>query len=334
MEPINERSIERLCIYRRLLRKLIKDKVESFYSHELSKLAHISSVQIRRDLMHIGYSGSNRKGYETKKIYKNINQIIDSKKVMNICIVGIGNLGKALVNFYAEQNDKINISALFDIDKNMVGYKYNGIHCFHVDKMAEIIQEYDIKIGIISSSSQSAVYTSDIMKNNGVKSIINFTTTPLNLPDNMFLEEVDITTSIEKSAYFTKNLIEEEENSDIEKKILVVDDDIDIRKAYKALLDKEGYIVETASSSTEGLEIVKKDRPDLVILDIMMENSDSGFIFLHELKEQNLDVPVILSSSIAKATGNLLDVSQLNIKMILQKPVDLDELTKLVKKYS
>ncbi|MDA3837500.1 MAG: redox-sensing transcriptional repressor Rex [Candidatus Delongbacteria bacterium] len=334
MDTINEKSIERLCIYRRLLRKLIKEKVESFYSHELSKLAHISSVQIRRDLMHIGYSGSNRKGYETKKIYKNICSIIDSKKGMNVCIVGIGNLGKALVNFFVGTNDKLNITALFDVEKNIVDNKYNAIHCFHVDRLAEIIEEQNIKIGIISSSNESAIATAEIMKRGGVRSIINFTTTPLNLPDNVFLEEVDITTSIEKSAYFAKNMIEMEEKSGQEKRILVVDDDIDIVSIYKILLEKEGYKVFTASSSAEGLEKVKKDRPDLVILDIMMENSDSGFIFLNEMKEQNISVPVILSSSIAKATGNLLDVSQLNIKMIMQKPVDLDELLKFVKKYS
>ncbi|NOR44903.1 MAG: redox-sensing transcriptional repressor Rex [Candidatus Delongbacteria bacterium] len=333
MESINEKSIERLCIYRRLLKKLLNDKVESFYSHDLSKMANFSSVQIRRDLMHIGYSGSNRKGYETKKIYRSISNIIDSKDGMKICIVGIGNLGKALVNFFAEKNKKLTIAALFDIDKNIVDYKYNDIHCFHVDRLSDIIKDQDIKIGIISSSSESAKETAEIMRKAGIKSIINFTTTPLSLPDNMFLEEVDITTSIEKSSYFAKTLIEQDQKAGSEKKILIVDDDIDIINTYKILLEKSGYVVNTAMNSIEGLEKVKKDNPDLVILDIMMEKSDSGFIFLNELKEQNIDVPVILSSSIAKATSNLLDVSQLNIKMIMQKPVDLDELLNLVKKH-
>lgn len=333
MGMINEKIIERLCIYRRLLKKLIKENVYFFFSHDLAKMAHFSPVQIRRDLMNIGYSGSNRKGYEIKKIYDSISKILDSKQGMKICIVGIGNLGKSLVNFFSEESDKLIISALFDIDNSIVGRKYKGIHCFHIDKLAEIIKEQNIRIGIISSSSKNAFQTAETMKGAGIKSIINFTTTPLDLPDNMFLEEVDITTSIEKSSYFAKSLIELDEKDKNGSTILIVDDDIDIINSYKSLLEYSGYKVKTAMNSLDGIEIAKTKKPDLIILDIMMEQSDSGFIFLNEMKEQDIDIPVILSSSIAKATANLLDITQLKIKTILQKPVDLDELLGFVEKY-
>ena len=81
------------------------------------------------------------------------------------------------------------------------------------------------------------------------------------------------------------------------------------------------------------MKAVLKKQPDMIILDIMMENPDSGFIFLDELREKELSIPVILCSSIAKATANILDVDQLNIKTILQKPVDLEGLVSNVKKY-
>ena len=116
--------------------------------------------------------------------------------------------------------------------------------------------------------------------------------------------------------------------------ILVIDDDIDMVKAYTAILKKNDFKVCSSMNSSEGLGMIDKFNPDLIILDIMMENPDSGFLFLNELKERNINVPVILSSSIAKATSNILDVSQLNIKTILQKPVDFDELMVNIKKYT
>ncbi|HAQ62164.1 TPA: redox-sensing transcriptional repressor Rex [Candidatus Delongbacteria bacterium] len=334
MEAINGKTIERLSIYRRLLKKLSAGATEYFYSHDLAKMAHVTSVQVRRDLMYIGYSGSNRKGYETKGVLESIGEILDTKEGMKIAIVGIGNLGKALVNFLSDKSEKLKITALFDIDDKLCGKNYHGIPCYHVDMLQKIIEEQKISIGMISTSSKSSKEIADVMVCAGIKAVINYTATPLNLPENTFLEEIDITTSVEKASYFAKVLAEKKAACPKEKKILVIDDDIDMVKAYTAILKKNDFKVCSSMNSSEGLGMIDKFNPDLIILDIMMENPDSGFLFLNELKERNINVPVILSSSIAKATSNILDVSQLNIKTILQKPVDFDELMVNIKKYT
>ncbi len=334
MEAINGKTIERLSIYRRLLKKLSAGATEYFYSHDLAKMAHVTSVQVRRDLMYIGYSGSNRKGYETKGVLESIGEILDTKEGMKIAIVGIGNLGKALVNFLSDKSEKLKITALFDIDEKLCGKNYHGIPCYHVDMLKKIIEEQNISIGMISTSSKSSKEIADVMVCAGIKAVINYTATPLNLPENTFLEEIDITTSVEKASYFAKVLSEKKAACPKEKKILVIDDDIDIVKVYTAILKKNGFKVCSSMNSTEGFGMIDKFKPDLIILDIMMENPDSGFLFLNELKERNINVPVILSSSIAKATSNILDVNQLNIKTILQKPVDPDELIVHIKKYT
>ena len=334
MEMINGKTIERLSIYRRLLKKLVTDRTDFFYSHDLAKMAHVTSVQVRRDLMYIGYSGSNRKGYETKGVLDSIGDILDTSEGMKICIVGIGNLGKALVNFLSDKSDKLKITALFDIDEKLCGKNYQGIPCYHVSMLQKVIEEQKITIGMISTSSKSSKEIADVMVCAGIKAVINYTATPLNLPENTFLEEIDITTSVEKASYFAKILVEKKAECPKEKRILVIDDDIDIVTAYTAVLKQNNFKVCSSLNSVEGLRLISKFKPDLIILDIMMENPDSGFLFLNELKEKNINVPVILSSSIAKATSNILDVSQLNIKTILQKPVDLEDLIVKIKKYT
>jgi redox-sensing transcriptional repressor len=332
MEAINEKTIERLCIYRRLLKKLSLENKTYFYSHDLALMAYVTSVQVRRDLMNIGYSGNNRKGYEIKGILESIGEILDCRGGMKICIVGVGNLGKALINFFSDKSEKLTITALFDIDQKLVGKTYHGIPCYHVSLLKEIIEKNNITIGIISSSSSSAVQIAGDMVSAGIISVINFTATPLNMPENTFLEEIDITTSIEKASYFAKVIRKNSNGANAQKTILIIDDDIDIVNAYTVTLSASGYKPVHALNTSDGFVMIKKHKPDLIILDIMMEQPDSGFLFLNELKEKNITIPVILSSSIARATANILDVSQLKIKTILQKPVDLDDLIKNIKK--
>lgn len=334
MEVINGKTIERLCVYRRLLRKLSKEGVEYFYSHDLATMAHVTSVQVRRDLMYIGYSGNNRKGYETKGILESISEILDTKEGMKLCIVGVGNLGKALVNFFLDKSEKLTITALFEIDPKQVGKSYQGIPCYHVSLLKEMIESQNITIGIIATSGSSAKGIADVMVSSGITSVINFTTTPLQLPDSTFLEEMDITTSVEKASYFAKYLKHTKKIEPKEKKVLIIDDDIDIINTYSVILKNNNFKVCSAQNTDDGFKLINKHKPDLIVLDIMMEQPDSGFLFLNEMKEKNLNIPVILSSSIAKATANILDVSQLNIKTILQKPVDLDDLIDKIKKYT
>lgn len=334
MELISGRTIERLCLYRRLLKIKLSEGTEFFYSHDLAEMAHVTSVQVRRDLMYIGYSGNNRKGYETKGVLTSITEIIDTEDGFKICLVGLGNLGKALIKFFSDKSDKLKITALFDVDPAVVGKKYNGILCHHSDELESVIRKEGIQIGIISSSGKSAKEIADIMVRSGITSVINYTSTPLNLPENTYLEEIDMTSSLERASYFAKRLSEKKYGGKTKKKLLIVDDDRDITAAYRAVFAKMGYVVISSLTAEEGLKTAEKEKPDIILLDIMMEQPDSGFLFLSELREKKLDIPVILSSSIAKATASIMDITQLNIKSILQKPVDIDDLVRTVEKYT
>ncbi|MBN1971611.1 MAG: response regulator [Candidatus Delongbacteria bacterium] len=118
------------------------------------------------------------------------------------------------------------------------------------------------------------------------------------------------------------------------KMVLLVDDDIDFIESYTLILEKEGFEIKSALSSEEGLKIAKNDSPNLIILDVMMESADSGFEFAEALKEGNFDIPIILSSSIAAASGRNFDLNDLNVRTVLQKPVDIDKFIALCKKYA
>lgn len=125
------------------------------------------------------------------------------------------------------------------------------------------------------------------------------------------------------------------------KKILLVDDDVDFLEMHSAVLEHKGYQVITAQSSSECMEKLEKIRPDIVILDVMMEHLDSGFKATGKIKEKYADLPIILLTSIGSQTGlefsdneDILKVTGADV--LLDKPVSpkifIDEIEKLTSK--
>ena len=116
------------------------------------------------------------------------------------------------------------------------------------------------------------------------------------------------------------------------KRILVVDDDPDVHNYCKMVLEDAGYAVEIASSGTEGRVSVTDAAPDLVILDVMMEQADTGFETARWFAENHPGMPVIMLSSIADAAESLFDTSTLSVAELINKPISPDNLQATVKR--
>ncbi|MGL1936229.1 MAG: response regulator [Fibrobacterales bacterium] len=91
--------------------------------------------------------------------------------------------------------------------------------------------------------------------------------------------------------------------ADINATILVIDDDEDVRIQARMFLESEGYTVIEAASEVEGLAVIEKGGFDLAIVDLMMENKDSGFILAHRVKKQNPEIPVIMVTAVTNETS-------------------------------
>ena len=198
------KTIERLSEYRRTLEGCLEEKKNFIYSHDLAARLHITAVQVRRDLMLIGYSSVLRKGYDIKELIDKIGSIIDSDVTMNVAIMGIGNFGRAVTGYFKGKRSKLNLVASFDTDPQKVNKVISGVKCYPHSEMEAIIGELKIKIAIITVPPDYAKEIAEDAVRFGIKGILNFTTVPLNVPSWVFLEEYDMITSIEKVAYFVK----------------------------------------------------------------------------------------------------------------------------------
>jgi CheY-like chemotaxis protein len=114
------------------------------------------------------------------------------------------------------------------------------------------------------------------------------------------------------------------------KKILVVDDDPDIQQFCRTILEVAGYQVDSAASAREGLQQVEDWRPDLVVLDVMMEAADAGFEMAMQLGREHPALPVIMLSSIADAADQVFDTSTLPVAALVSKPITPKELLRQV----
>jgi redox-sensing transcriptional repressor len=199
-----EKTVERLSKYRRsLLITSAKGKTHIF-SHEIANMLHITSVQVRRDLMLIGHSGTLRKGYDVKELIDLIGIILDIEQGINLAVVGLGNLGRSIIGYISGRRPKLKIVAAFDTNPEKIDKIYSGIMCYHLDKLNEIVKKENIEIGVITVPADAAPEVSEKLVLAGIKGILNFSPRSINVSSNIYLEEFDMITSLEKVAYFVK----------------------------------------------------------------------------------------------------------------------------------
>ncbi|MBN1596853.1 MAG: redox-sensing transcriptional repressor Rex [Bacteroidales bacterium] len=201
---LSPRTIERLSKYRRLLSRYKRPENTYIFSHHLARLLDLTPVQVRRDFMLIGISGNHRKGYNIKELINLIGQTIDVEKGHNLAIVGMGNLGRAVTAFIKKNETKMNIVAGFDIDPSKVDSTVVDVPCFHASTISVNVKKYKIDIAILTTPPEIAQEISRTLIKSGVKGILNFTSVHIEAPENVYLKDYDIITSLEEIGFFIK----------------------------------------------------------------------------------------------------------------------------------
>ncbi|HOW24873.1 MAG TPA: redox-sensing transcriptional repressor Rex [Bacteroidales bacterium] len=205
MKNLPDKTVERLSQYRRALLVCLADNKMHIFSHELAGLIHITPVQVRRDIILIGYSGTLRKGYDVRELVSLIGKIIDTEEGLRACIVGVGNLGRAIIRYFKDKRTKLVITAAFDTNPEKVKCVFSGVRCYPIEQLESVIREQDISIAILTVPGEVAASVAETLEKAGIRGIINYTPTPLNVSEKIYLGEYDMITSLEKAAYFVKN---------------------------------------------------------------------------------------------------------------------------------
>lgn len=206
MKKISEKSIERLILYRRVLRHLLAEGRTKIFSHQLSKFTDITSAQIRRDLMVIGYSGSPVHGYDTEALLKSICDYIDIPSGHGVALFGLGHLGRSIMGYFSTRQPRLKIKAAFDNDPDKVNRVLHGVRCYHTDDLHKIIAHEKILVGILTVPQSIAQQVADQIVAAGIKGILNYAPTRLNLPHDIYVDNRDMILAVEKVAYYANKI--------------------------------------------------------------------------------------------------------------------------------
>jgi len=203
---IAEPTVERLVQYHRLLEQLVNEGQKVVSSREIGEMLAFKASQVRKDLSYFGEIGKRGVGYHVDRLHKHISGILSSPRCWSLGLVGAGNLGEALLGYNAFQSDKFSIRALFDVDREKIGKKIQGIPCFSLEEAPRIIRESGIEVVILTVPAAVAQQVADIVAEAGtVKGILNFAPVSLSVPENMLLASVDISVELEKLLFFLKH---------------------------------------------------------------------------------------------------------------------------------
>ncbi|MBN2281938.1 MAG: redox-sensing transcriptional repressor Rex [Candidatus Marinimicrobia bacterium] len=206
MNKISDKKIERIITYRRVLLRLDKQLGKTHvFSHQLASSSGASSAQVRRDLMEIGYTGSPAHGYEIRGLLDSIGEFIDPDQKEGIALVGVGNLGRAIIDYFNGQSSKLEIVTVFDVNPDKIERVISGCRSYHVKDLKPVIIEKKIKTAVITVPSGSAQSVADELIEAGVKGILNYAPITLTVPHGIYVENRDMITTLEKVSYFAKN---------------------------------------------------------------------------------------------------------------------------------
>jgi redox-sensing transcriptional repressor len=205
MERMPERTVGRLSLYRRLLADATVKGTRNLYSHELAKLAGVTPAQVRRDLMAVGYMGTPTRGYVVADLMGSISALLDAPVVQGIALVGVGNLGRAVLAYFAGRHPNIAFVAAFDTDPSKADRVIHGCRCYAMSDLAQVVEREDIRTAVIAVPAENAQEAADQLVAAGVLSILNFAPTNLRVPSGVYVEHNDLTTSIERVAFFARS---------------------------------------------------------------------------------------------------------------------------------
>ena len=177
----------------------------------MSQKIGIDSATIRRDFSYFGALGKRGYGYDVQSLLDFFTKQLNQDTLTNVALVGVGNLGHALLNFNFHQSNHVRISAAFDVNEDITGTIQSGIPVYPMSDMKEQLKLQQIEIVILTVPAPVAQKVTDELVEAGVRGILNFTPLRITVPENIRVQNVDLTNEMETLIYFLNHFGNTEE---------------------------------------------------------------------------------------------------------------------------
>ena len=199
-------TAKRLSLYYRIFKRFNAEKIEKANSKQIAEAIGIDSATVRRDFSYFGELGRRGFGYDVKKLMNFFADLLNDNAITNVMIVGVGNMGRALLHYRFHERNKMKVVMAFDIDDHpeVGSTTSDGIPIYGISQIKEKIQSGNVQTAILTVPSVKAQEVASILVEAGVKGILCFSPVNLSLPKDVVVQYVDLTSELQTLLYFMR----------------------------------------------------------------------------------------------------------------------------------
>ena len=194
--------IDRLPQYVRVLHTLMDSGVEVVSSQQLGRHLQVTPAQIRKDLSYLGRFGKQGRGYDVRYLASELKQILGLNRRWNVCLIGVGRLGRAILSYPGFAPEGFEIVAAFDTDDRVVGTTLRDLKVQPMEELGETVARLNISIGVIAVPSAVAQEVMRLLTECGVEAILNYAPIYPHVPERVRVRNVDPVLSLQSMTYY------------------------------------------------------------------------------------------------------------------------------------
>ncbi len=201
-KKISEGTISRLFTYLRELERLAAFKIPTISSAELGERVNLSDAQVRKDLSCFGQFGVSGSGYDIRRLKSKLEKILGKDRAWNIAVVGVGNMGSALLAYPGFRLRGFKLVAAFDTDPEKISQRVKGVRVQPMETLEKTVRDKKVRIAIITVPAAAAQKVADQLVSAGIKCVLNFSPTPLMVSPEIKVKDVHLCRELETLSYF------------------------------------------------------------------------------------------------------------------------------------
>lgn len=201
-DKIPDIIIGRLPIYLRALQRMSQKGMKTTSSQELGDYVGISAAQIRKDISQFGEFGKQGTGYSIPFLMDKLREILKVNRMWDVVVVGVGDMGHALARYGGFAERGFRVAMIFDCDASKIGQRVGDFTIEDTSKLIERVRAAKVRLAMLAVPAAAAQEVADKLVQAGVKAILNYAPTVLNVPSNVHVQHIDPSTHLQRMTYY------------------------------------------------------------------------------------------------------------------------------------
>jgi redox-sensing transcriptional repressor len=202
---IPRKTIYRLSVYLRCLARLKDNNIQTVSSEALAKVAGVKPTQLRKDLAYFGQFGTRGLGYDVAELSKMISDELGTTSLQPVVLVGVGNLGLALLSYRGFEKEGFEILAAFDAEPKRRRDKQIKQQILGMDVLKDFVQKHSVKMAILTVPAVAAQEVVNQLVQSGIVGILNFSPIVVSVPEEVMVNNVNVAIELENLSYFIQD---------------------------------------------------------------------------------------------------------------------------------